>query len=353
MMNSKKKVLFILGSLKRGGAERVVTILAEEFYKIGFDVNIAVLLFNDIDYPLNKNIHVADLTVDGSSRVKKIPVWLRKIRGLVKEWNPDCVISFAARINILTQIACIGLKKDIVVSERNDPRHDGRGMITRIAVEILYPKAKKVVFQTNRVKQYFRKKICENSIIIFNPISVSILAKKVKEKKIVSAGRLSKQKNQELLIEAFSKISCRYPTYSLWIYGEGELRQQLVKQADSLGIRDKIHFPGNVPDIHEKISDAELFVLSSDYEGLSNALLEAMMMGLPCISTDCAGSDEVIEDGVNGLLVPTGDVEALCEAMDRLITDEELRCRIAENARKISEKFSVEKVIGEWRKVIE
>ena len=144
-------------------------------------------------------------------------------------------------------------------------------MITRIAVEILYPKAKKVVFQTNRVKQYFRKKICENSIIIFNPISVSILAKKVKEKKIVSAGRLSKQKNQELLIEAFSKISCRYPAYSLWIYGEGELRQQLVKQADSLGIRDKIHFPGNVPDIHEKISDAELFVLSSDYEGLSNA----------------------------------------------------------------------------------
>ena len=95
MMNSKKKVLFILGSLKRGGAERVVTILAEEFYKIGFDVNIAVLLFDDIDYPLNKNIHVADLTVDGSSRVKKIPVWLRKIRGLVKEWNPDCVISFA------------------------------------------------------------------------------------------------------------------------------------------------------------------------------------------------------------------------------------------------------------------
>lgn len=346
-----KRILFVLGSMKRCGAERVVSILAEQFSKEGNHVNIALLLCNEIDYQLDKAIVVNDLTTR-CSRVKSIPIWLLKIRKLIKELNPDILISFVARINILTQIACIGLKKDIVVSERNDPYCDGRGIITKVATKILYPRSKIVVFQTKRSQNYFGKRIRKNSVIILNPVDVQVQAQNIHSKKIVNVGRLSKQKNQKLLLEAFSDIVGRYPEYSLWIYGEGELRKELQKKVDLLGIHDRVFFPGNVRDIHERISDAEIFILCSDYEGLSNALMEALMMGLPCISTNCAGSDEVIENEVNGLLVPVGDREALCAAMDRLISDEELRCKIAENAKRMSEKFRMENIINDWLDVI-
>lgn len=136
-----------------------------------------------------------------------------------------------------------------------------------------------------------------NATIIFNPISVSSVSKNTNLKKIVTVGRLTVQKNQKLLIESFSEVLKKYPNIILEIYGDGEKREELKYIIKTLGVSNNVIFKGNILNVHEAIADAGLFVLSSDYEGLSNALMEAMMMGLPCISTTCAGSDELISDG--------------------------------------------------------
>lgn len=352
-MNKGKKIIFILGSMSRGGAERVISILANEYAKKGWSVSIVMLLRNEVGYELDSRVDLVDLTGGIDSRIKRIPYWLKSIRLCVKQIKPDVIVAFAARINVLVQLACMGLKEKIIVSERNDPRFDGRGKLTEMLTRFLYPKASRVVFQTKRAMSYFNKNIQRNGVIIYNPIQVQEYASNKKKKKIVSVGRLDIQKNHKLLINSFSEIAKENPDYELWIYGKGELLESLKEEAKRLGIINKVFMPGNVPDVHRQIADAEVFVLSSDFEGLSNALLEAMMMGLSCISTNCAGADEVIIDGENGLLVDVGDVIGLSEAMKRVISDKEFAQKLAINAKKTSEKFKKDVILKQWEMVIE
>lgn len=348
----KKKISFFLGGMTRGGAERVISILSKEYAKQGWDTDICVLLFYKLDYEIDKSTRFLDFTGKGKSRVKRIPHWLRSIRRYVKNEHPDVIVSFVARINALVQLACVGLNVPIIVSERIDPWHDGREMPIKILNNLFYPKAKKVVFQTRRIESYFNKRIRDNGCIILNPISVTTKAYAKRKKKIITAGRLMKQKNHKMLMESFKDVVSFYPQYELWIYGEGDLLDELISFGKVLGIEDKVYFPGNSSDVHRNMADAEIFVLSSDYEGLSNALMEAMMMGLPCISTKCSGSDEIIVDGENGLLVPIGDRTVLTEGLIRLIRDEALREKLGTAAIKTAESFTVEAVIGQWMEVI-
>lgn len=351
LMMEKRLVIF-LGSMGRGGAERVISLISNYFCDKGWKVWIGLLLFNKVEYELNPNIKVVDLTGKGQSRIKRLPVWLRNVRGLVKEVKPDAILSFAARINIIVQLACAGLKQNIVVSERNDPYMDGRSKLVDFFTSRLYPRANAVVFQTQRAAQYFAGVGLNNTVIIPNPISVTEVANKDKKNKIVTVGRLTKQKNQKMLINAFSKIIKEFPDYKLYIYGEGELREDLEQQIRDLQLTDKVILEGNVPNVHEMISDAQIFVLPSDYEGLSNALLEAMMMGLPCVSTDCAGSDEYIVDGYSGELVKTGDESGLTEAILKLIRSKELRETCENGAVEVSKQFTADSVLEKWYNIL-
>ncbi|MBQ2818878.1 MAG: glycosyltransferase family 4 protein [Clostridia bacterium] len=347
----EKKLMIFLGSLGRGGAERVISILSEHFRQLGWNVQIGLLLFNTVDYDIHPDIEIIDLTGNTQSRAKRAPMWIREIRKLVKRENPDMILSFAARINVLVMLACLGLKKQIVVSERNDPYCDGRSKGVDMLTNWLYPKAKKVVFQTKRAQGYFKK--LKNGTIIGNPIVVKTEASENCSEKIVTMGRLTPQKNQKILVDVFSRISKVFPELTLEIYGDGELKEDLQKQIDSLGLTEKVLLMGNHPDVHDRIKDAKLFVLSSDYEGLSNALLEAMMMGLPVVSTDCAGSDEAIEDGVSGKLVPVGDAEALTKAISDVLSDEQKRKTLADGAKEASKAFTTDVVMTQWEKVLD
>jgi len=347
-----RRILFIIGSMRRGGAERVISILANHYAEKGWSVIILTLLDNSNDYDLHPSIEVKPLYIHGKSRIQQIPNWIFGIRKIVKLNKPIRIVSFVARINILTILACLGLNQYIVISERNDPMADGRSIFVRFTTYLLYPLANSIVFQTNWAQSCFPKNIRKKSIIIPNPIKVGKLQSREKSKKIVAVGRLTEQKNHELLIRAFQKIHLSYPGYKLCIYGEGELREKLVKLIQQLSLNDAVSLPGNVKDIHEQIADAEMFVLSSNYEGLSNALLEAMMIGIPCISTNCAGSNEVIQDGVNGLLVPIGSSEKLVEAMKKIIEDQEFASKLASNAKKSSIQFNYDTVLEKWESVI-
>ncbi|QTE71026.1 glycosyltransferase family 4 protein [Clostridiales bacterium FE2011] len=348
----KKRLLIIMGSLNRGGAERVISLIANDFVSRGWEVWIGLLIYNSVEYKLHEEIHIIDLTGGKGSRVKKGPAWLKDIRQLTKKIRPDEILSFAARMNVLTQIACIGLNSSITVSERNDPYMDGRNKILDFLTFFLYPKAKNVVFQTQRAASYFQRISLKNSIVIPNPISVTTYATQMKSGKIVAVGRLEPQKNHEMLIKAFSHIVDSFPQATLTIYGRGYLEEELKKLVKELNMDGKVLFPGNIENIHEMIADANVFVLSSNYEGLSNALLEAMMMGLPCISTDCAGADEYINNNENGILIKVGDEQGLLNEMKRILNNPEDAARMGKQAHNTSKSFEKDVILERWYKTI-
>ena len=349
----QKKIVFFTGSMGRGGAERVISILSEYFVCQNWDVTIVMLLHNRADgYALNDKVKVKTFFPENSGMVKKIICDIRNIRSYIKKIKPDVLVFFMAQNTLVSGIACAGLGIRYIASERIDPAMVKRNFIYKKILNSLYRRADKVIFQTERAKNYFNKKIQNNSVIIGNPISVDFEATRTL-KKIVSAGRFTKQKNQKMLIDAFSMVVKKHPEYVLEIYGEGKERQNLEKQIHELGLENYVFLPGNKKNLHECIKDAEIFVLPSNFEGLSNALLEAMMMGFGCISTNCAGSDEVIVSGENGILVPVGNKEELEKAIINLIENEQLRIKIARNGKKSVEKFKVENIIDQWTKVIE
>ena len=347
-----KKISFIIGGMTRGGAERVISILANQYAKDGWDVDIVMMLDYVVKYELDERINLINMTVDKKNKFKSAPKWVISFRSYVRKRRPDVIVSFVARINIVVLLSTLGMRVPIVISERNDPFADGRSKGIDILTKVLYPKAKVIVFQTKRALNHFSGGIRKLGIIIPNPISTECCASH-STKKIVSVGRLAPQKNQKMLIEAFSEFVKYHNDYSLYIYGEGSLRRELEQLIKNLKLENNVFLPGNVPDIHHQIADAEMFVLSSDYEGLSNALLEAMMMGLPCISTKCAGSDEIISDGYNGLLVPVGDKEKLVQAMVYLIENPDKRQEFINKGKVSVERCRASIVLKQWKDVIE
>ncbi len=349
-----KKIIFFTGSMGRGGAERVISILSNLYAEKRWKVDIVMLLHNKpAGYSLDERVEVKKFFPEKSGMVKKIICNIKNIRTYIKKEKPDVVVSFMAQNTVISAIACRGTGVRYIASERIDPACVKRNFVYRKLLNSIYKTADAVIFQTERAKSYFNEKIQQNSVIIGNPVNVACEAAENPAKKIVTVGRLTYQKNHKMLINAFKNVLATHPGYILEIYGEGVEKKNLSKQIKLLGLENNVFLCGNQPDVHEKIKDAQMFVLSSDFEGLSNALLEAMMMGLPCISTDCAGSDEVIENGRNGILVPVGDGKRLTEAIIEIIENDAIRRDIAENAKISVEKFKAENIIGQWTKVIE
>lgn len=346
------KISFFIGTMMRGGAERVISILANHYCDLGWEVDIIILLANRVDYELDPKINIIDFSRTGNY-FKAVFGWLRDIRKYMKKSKPDRVVSFIGRINVLVLTAKLGLKVRTIVSERNDPKHDGRGKLISAYCKMIYKTADVIVYQTEYEKSCFPKTLDTKGYIIPNPVSVRVHRHDTIRHKVVTAGRLLPQKNQELLIAAVAKLQLDYPDIMLFIYGEGSLRSRLEDIALELGVKNNVVMPGNVVDWHEQVADAGVFALSSEFEGQSNALLEAMMIGLPCVTTDYPGADEIIQDGVNGLIVPRGNVDAMADAIKRLFEDDSLRERIILEAEKKCEKYHRDIVLKIWRNTIQ
>lgn len=348
-----KKITFVTGAMGRGGAERVISLLANYYSDMGWNVSICMLLHPTVAYELLDNVRVVDLSNEKVRAVLDIPRMALVLRRYLKTEKPDVLVGFLRQIIPVIHMASSGLKMRRVYSERNDPAALRSNAVYEKLLIRAYARCDRTVLQTKRARDYFPEKVQRNSVIIPNPISVKTQAAPERRARIVTAGRLEKQKNQAMLIRAFAALHEQHPEYTLDIYGEGGLRGELQGHIDALGLADCVHLPGNVPDIHEQMADAEMFVLSSDFEGLSNALLEAMMMGLPCIATNCAGCDEVIEDGVNGLLIPVGDTQTLADALLRMAGDKAAAREMGQKAAASTEAYRLEHVMDLWRKAIE
>lgn len=349
------KFTFFLGGLSGGGAERVVCNLANYLVANGHEVDI-MTMGDDSNYGLDERIHRITLLYHHERRNVILNSFKRLYRlvGYLKNERDVFIVMLPATTILLLKLHWL-VKGRIIASERSYPTN--YSLIEQRQLRRLAKRADAWVFQTEATKSWYNPYLVNSqAIIIPNPINESFLRpvyRGERRKEIVTAGRLTKVKNHSLLLNAFSKINHKYPEVTLKIYGEGSLLNDLKKQAESLDIEDKVSFPGFVP-WGEASKDVAMFVLSSDLEGMPNALMEAMAMGLPCISTDCDGGGArfLIEDRINGLLVPKNDVEEMALAMDKLLSDSEFANRLGAEAHKICERLAPEKIYEEWEDFI-
>ncbi len=224
-----------------------------------------------------------------------------------------------------------------------------------IVRQITYDMADHVVFQTEDAKSYFPKRTQKKSVVIPNPLTEGLPYRDKKTNKdIIMACRLRPQKNVGLAIRAFSQFHKSHPNYRLVVYGEGYMLEELKNLAIEKGVSDSVIFPGHVDDIHQRMASCAMFLLSSDYEGLSNSLIEAMAIGAPTISTDCpvGGSKMMIENGINGILVPVGDEGAISAAMSSIADNPQLANDLSKNAIKIRERLSVSTICPQWETLL-
>jgi GalNAc-alpha-(1->4)-GalNAc-alpha-(1->3)-diNAcBac-PP-undecaprenol alpha-1,4-N-acetyl-D-galactosaminyltransferase len=283
---------------------------------------------------------------------------VRSLRSAILEGRPDIVISFIDQANVLTLLATVGTAIPVIVAERADPHEQYLGPVWRLLRRITYGRAAGVVTHTHTSLDFFPPKIRRRGRVIPNPIVApplgAIAEGSGQGMRVVAMGRLSHEKGFDLLLSAFARVAAGFPDWSLEIWGEGPLRVELERQAERLGIAGRVSLPGLTRRADEVFSAASLFVLSSRYEGFGNVLCEAMAAGVAVISFDCpSGPREIIRPGVDGILVPPGDVPALAAAMSRLMRDPEQRRRLATEAVAVRDRFSLERAVAEWEALIE
>lgn len=353
---NKKKIVFIIGYMSNGGAERVVSVLANNFVNRGYKVSILAILGDKKDYELDDNIEYKPLMSKHKNKLMRVVERILFIRKNTKKEECDVIVSLLAQINIYSIVANIFNNVKLIVSERNDPYQDPNNKIIRFIRDILYQFTDGLVFQTPDAMNYFSKKIQNKSTIIANPLKEDLpeCFEGERNKEIVTAVRLEPQKNIKMLIDSYIKIQREYPEYILKIYGNGYLKDELIEYCNENNVKDKVKFLGYSKNLHSEIIKSQMFVLSSNYEGISNSMIEALALGIPVISTDhpIGGARMFIESGVNGLLVPVGDVEEMYNCMKMIIKDRTLTSRISNNAVKIREILDVNNITNKWENFI-
>ena len=349
-----RKFLFVIPYLYDGGAERVTAVLASQIScKPGYEVHLAVYRRDsEQEYPVYEKVRWH--TMDGkSSGVRALTEKMRFLRNTIRSVQPDCVISLGgAGIIALLALAAKGLRTPLIFSERNDPKSDPKGKLLRMLRRWAYASSDGVVFQTHEAMEFFPAGIQRKSTVICNPVTENLPPRYagVRDKRIVTCCRLNAQKNLDLLIDAFSDISESFGDYTLHIYGEGEERPRLEEKIARMGLSHKAFLEGYSNQIHQEIWKASMFVSSSDYEGISNAMLEAIAMGIPVVCTDCpaGGARETIRHGTNGLLVPVRDREKLAQAMIQVLEDPQLAESMGVAGEKLRDTIGKEAIAQQW-----
>lgn len=350
MISKQKKVVFVSNRIYGGGAERVLTLVANYLSNHNFIVYILARKNSNSIYHIYPKIIIK--YIETKSHLK----FIYSIRKEIQKIKPDNVISFEYFYNLCTITACIGIKTNLIISERNDPSVVGSGILKDKLRNFLYRFCNTLVCQTEDALRYFPSYIQDHAVIILNPLKENLPKRYlgVRAKRIVSFCRLNKQKNLPLLISAFSDIYKKHPEYILEIYGNGPEKDSLMQLIKGYGLASVINIQDAKDNIHELVVDARMFVLPSDYEGMSNSMLEAMAIGLPVICTDCpcGGARMIIKNMENGILIPVRDKDQLIEKMELLVNNDSLSDKLSENAEKLKDVLSISKIGSQWIKIL-
>lgn len=350
------KIVFLSYLHGFGGAEKQNVMLANAMAEREHDVTLISISADNNCYTLDERVKYIFLP-DRKSGALRILTRYQDIRRNLITIKPDVTVNFWFQSAYLTSMMKKSITGKVIYSERGDPGDEEYSGLLGIIRKLTLPRIDGFVFQSRGAQSFFDSKVQNRSTVIPNPVFVKAEdypEVEERRKAIVTVGRLHPQKNQKLLIEAFSLIADQIPEYTLEIYGDGELKDALQKQIFDLGLSQRVFLMGTSKEIHKLIYDASLFVLSSDYEGLPNTLLEAMALGIPSISTDCkpGGAKEIIRNGVDGVVVPFQDKMALAKEMRNLLKDLNLQKEYSKKASENASKYAPSQIYNKWEEYI-
>jgi GalNAc-alpha-(1->4)-GalNAc-alpha-(1->3)-diNAcBac-PP-undecaprenol alpha-1,4-N-acetyl-D-galactosaminyltransferase len=360
-MNMITKIVLIISSLDTGGAERVLSELANYLVAKNYDITLIIFEENQKKpfYFLDKKIKITSLGLKKSNHFFTKLFYLFKcifkLRLILKKNHPDLIISFLHFVNVITLLSIIKLKIPVFISERIDPNFHKLPKIYDWFRLKIYQLATKLIVQTKSASSYFPEKKFSNITIIPNPVKTPLEIKKkflIKPLKIISVGRLDRQKDHKTLIHAFSYLIKQYPDLILEIYGKGILEKDLNFLIAKLGLTDKVFLKGVTEDIDQKLLRSDIFVFPSLYEGFPNALCEAMAVGLPVVASNCSGNVDVVIDKLNGRLFKVGDVNDLLKILKEILENNDQRKQISLKAIDLSKDYSYEKIFLQWEELI-
>ena len=362
-----KKIAFHLNCLVHGGAERVVSNLANKFAEEGYDVYVTVEWIDKDEFRLDPRVHHVNVGLKPGDEKKgrwvKFYLRIKYLRNFLKEVQPDILCAFMHRPNFRALTAALGLRMPVIISIRNNPALFYSGVTDRFQIRWLFPHAAGCVYQTAEQREFFKPYLQENSRVILNPVNQKYIDLpdpdyEHQEKVVVQSSRLVDFKNQAMLLRAFARVHAVHPDWSLKIYGpdSGDGTKEKLETI----IRDNhaegwMQLMGGTDRLEELIPKASIYTLPSNYEGMPNALMEAMAMGMPCISTDCpSGAPRIlIQDGRNGILIHVGDEDAMAAAIQKLMESPALRKSLGQEARKIREIAGTDEIYGQWKRYME
>lgn len=359
------RIAFVLSALQAGGAERIIALISEEAIRRGWEA--VIVSFDRPDDPIFHRYHPGvtfrRLGLPSDSRKLAAPLLLARrvmaLRSLMRREKFDVVVSFLTKINAISLLAATGLRIPVIVSERNNPQRQAQSRIWKLLLDRLYPRAAAIVMLTRRSAFRLPRSVRCGAIIIPNPMALPSGVHRPEKRPartrrhVTGAGRLNEQKGFDMLIDAFAAIADECPEWDLVIWGEGPDRDALTTRIAAHSLEHRISLPGMTTTHGAWINDADIFVLSSRYEGFANVVAEAMAAGLPVISFDCDfGPGEMITPNVDGVLVPAEDIPALSKALVRIIRNDDVRARIGERAKERSADYSITHVTNRWADLI-
>ena len=344
------KLTFVSSTLHAGGAERVISLLANSFCQKGYEVEIVCINKHLVFYPIDEKVKVwfAEDEVKSPSILKKV-FWLRNH---IKNDRPDVVIAFMLEVYCVTLASLIGVSVPVISSERIDPHFFGRAK--GLLRWLLLRRTTHLVVQTVGIKDFYSAKLQSRTTIIPNPVTDKVfsLTPTLKQKRIIAVGRLAYQKNYPMMFRAFAKVHHDFPDWQLVVYGNGPQKEEIRGVIERLGMEGHIILAGKSDHVVEEMNKSSLFVMSSDYEGMSNALLEAVCVGLPVISTDVSGARDLITEGVNGYIVPVGNERALTLALSSMLSSPEKMDEMGRQSKALAPRFREEQIVGQWEELI-
>lgn len=351
------KILIIINNFRIGGAERVAALLANHLSK-EHEVH-AMIGESEINYVINNEVKIHILSGENKPKFLKVPMKIYEARKLARFIQPDVILSLGNSSAMYGSICTLKNKLGntiLISSERTDPTREPRNKLMVIIRNWAYNRSDSLVCQTPWVKEYFtHKRIKANMVVIPNPIMPDLPRwEGTNSNTIITACRLEPQKNLPLLIDSFEMLHNDFPQMKLYIFGEGYLRNELMELICRKGLSGIIKMPGFSTDIHQEMRKARMYVSSSDYEGISNSMLEALGCGIPVVHTDCpvGGAAMFIKNGENGILVKPGDPRAIYEAMKTLIEHADLADKFSFNSPKIKYDLSIDRIVSLWTQLV-